>query len=326
MNRMPIALLLAAWLALGVSPVRASSYDRAAASLAFIAQKDAPVASIPYNNLSFGVAGCGPASITNALIAVFGVTDPATAHAMAPEVLHLLSHGRDYKEAMVNISWFNRLFDPSMLANERDGSPVLSSLLMQRSGGLVLSDAPLHAEEMAEAARPLAPGAILTGRVTVRESWRELVSLMYALHEAGRDDARVTLAFAGVGKSDNGTPLRSGKGGHYLSVMLHVGSFFEDGSVYVIDSLPRALAGEPFGEGEPYAVAYGFTLDRASTPFNQTYDAARVRREVIRLSLSPEAQARLDSCPPDGEARITLHSELLAPLVLFGPCLLFVTL
>lgn len=82
---------------------------------------------------------------------------------------------------------------------------------------------------------------LIVGRMNVYPDWTEAVQLLMGLHERGIDEATLCLACIGAGTKCSGAPLRTGQSGHYLTVFFHVGSFAEDGTVYVLDSLPGRL-------------------------------------------------------------------------------------
>ena len=153
---------------------------------------------------------------------------------------------------------------------------------------------------------------------------RWAMALLMALHGMGMDDATLCLACAGAGTEASGAPLRSGKSGHYLTVLFHVGTFAESGTVYVLDSLPRALAGEPYtpyGTADEMHTQYGFVQDSA---FNRNFTAARISPTVIRLSLTQNALEALRAEPE--ETALARRARLMKPLILFGPCVMMLSL
>ena len=99
---------------------------------------------------------------------------------------------------------------------------------------------------------------------------------------------------------------------------------FESGTVYVLDSLPRALAGEPYtpyGAADEMHTQYGFVQDSA---FNRNFTAARISPTVIRLSLTQNALEALRAEPE--ETALARRARLMKPLILFGPCVMMLSL
>ena len=160
--------------------------------------------------------------------------------------------------------------------------------------------------------------------------------ILLELHARRQDDATLILAYAGAGLDSSTAPLRSGASGHYLTVLLHVGSFIQNGTVYVLDSLPRALPGEPCGYKYLYRSAYAFPQapDEEPDEFNARYIALRISPTVIKLTLNSRELARLDQHDPSAyrlpekahEALVRLRARQLQPLMLYGSCVMMITL
>jgi len=167
---------------------------------------------------------------------------------------------------------------------------------------------------------------IATGRIGVRDSWEEAIRILYALHEAELDDAALILTYAGAGTSSQYAPLRTSAAGHYLALYIPVGLFAESGTVYVLDSMPRALSGEAYRLGLAYRSCYAFVEEEPDAPFNARFTASRISPTVIRIDLSEAAQRQIadaQTAAPKSEsadARIAAHTELMAYFQIYSTC------
>lgn len=299
--------------------------------LAIMSQQDEAIGSLPYHQETIEKRGCAPLSIANPLIAAFGVTDRETAADLVYEVMAVLTPKRQYRRKPVSVERIARVLHQADRAESTGDFPQLARYVGMHPGEIRVTDDDLTAPQTA-AALADNPPSMLVGRMYVQESWEEAVRVAYTLHEAGYDNALLMLGYAGAGTANTGAPLRSGDSGHYLSVCLHVGTFVSNGSLYVLDSLPRALSGEAFGPDLLFHVPYRFTEDEGA--FRLSFTASRISPTVIRLSLrhvklhrlTAMQQQAFDSSTARTQALIALQTELLTPLKLYGRCLAILSL
>ena len=292
--------------------------------LSVLSQRDEAIGELAYHTATVQRRGCMPVSIVNALIASFGVTDRETAIGLVQETLSLLVPRGSRGKAPVDLLGLSALLDPEMRAEEREAYPNLAKTVGAYPGDVRVTQAHLSAREVLEQLDGAQTPLMLVSRMAVYPDWTEAVALLMALHGMGMDDATLCLACAGAGTEASGAPLRSGKSGHYLTVLFHVGTFAESGTVYVLDSLPRALAGEPYtpyGAADEMHTQYGFVQDSA---FNRNFTAARISPTVIRLSLTQNALEALRAEPE--ETALARRARLMKPLILFGPCVMMLSL
>jgi len=188
------------------------------------------------------------------------------------------------------------------------------------------------AAEVIERIKAQSAPAIIGSRMYVVNTWEDVVRIAYALHDMGMDNSTIILTRAEVGKDTHGSPMRSGKYGHYLTPMLHVGAFVESGAVYILDSLPRALENEE--SGGLLRSRYHFPEDRKDSPFNSTFSSARISPTIIKLTLTERELSRLDQHDASAfhtpekahEALVRLRARQLQPLMLYGSCVMMITL
>ena len=298
--------------------------DRMVQSLSIMSQQDEAIAGITYNGATVRQRGCKLISVVNGVIAAFGVTDRETAAGLVPEALDLLVPGGKRSKRSVDLLNMPGLVDPVLRAGQQEKYPYLAKTVGAYPGSVQMSKKQLDAQDVLEILSQAQTPFMFVGRMSVHPDWTDALQILTGLHEMGMDDATLTLACVGAGAKKHGTPLRSGDFGHYLSVMFHVGSFMEDGTVYVLDSLPRALAGEPYDtEGAP-RTQYAFVTDSPVKAFNLNFCASRISPTVIKLSLTPAALETLRAEPE--ETAFARRMKLFAPLVLFGSGAMLISL
>lgn len=290
--------------------------DRRVQQLSIMSQQDEAIAGITYNGATVRQRGCKLVSVVNGVMAAFGVTDRETAAGLVPEALDLLVPGGKRSKRSVDLQNMSKLVDPVLRAEQQEKYPYLAKTVGAYPGSVQVSGKQLAAQDVLEILGKAQTPFVFVGRMSVHPDWTDALQILTGLHGMGMDDATLTLACVGAGAKKHGTPLRSGDFGHYLSLMFHVGSFMEDGTVYVLDSLPRALEGEPYDtEGAP-RTQYAFVTDSPVKAFNLNFRASRISPTVIRLSLTPEALETLRA--ESEETAFARLKKLYSPLVVFG--------
>lgn len=337
-----IGLALCALLALPAAaegalfPPLADPVDQYMQRLAVMSQQDELVRALPYNGDTVENRGCGPVAAANPLIAALGVTDKEDAAQLVYEVMAVLTPKRQYRRKPIAIERMTRVLHQQDRAASTEDFPQLAQRVGHYPGEIISGNDDLTAAYVSRIIEDSGGGSLplLAGRMYVQDSWEETVRILYALHDARLDDALVCLGFGGAGTAATGAPLRTSGKGHYLGACIHVGTFIRTGAAYILDSLPRALAGEPFGPAYTCHVAYRFLEDDPASPFNSTFAPSRISPTVIKLSLQPDQLGALNALQQQAfaspeekaEALIALHTRQLAPLKLFGRCTMLVSL
>lgn len=317
MKRGFLALLLAVLCACtaGGRAAENAPMDAWMRNLSVMSQRDDAVAELAYNTATVQRRGCMTVSLANGMITTFGVTDPETAAGLVRETIALLVPRHLRGKAPIDLPGLPDLLDPALRAGEREAYPNLAKTVGAYRGGVRYLGGLLRTQEVLCGLD--GTQTLIVGRMNVYPDWTEAVQLLMGLHERGMDEAMLCLACIGAGTKCSGAPLRTGQSGHYLTVFFHVGSFAEDGTVYVLDSLPRALEGEPYGLTCEVHTRYPFVDDSPANGFSRNYRAVRISPTVIRLSFTQEALDVLHAEPEETE--LAQRVKLMKPLILFGP-------
>lgn len=282
MRRICLLLLIALLLPL---PALGESAAERLAQLDIISQYDKRLEDerYYYKNMLFRIAGCLPASITNAVVALLGDADTPTPEVMV-ELRNGLVYDRSNKEASVDL---HRL--PDYLRTPRDTATELRKLLKP-----VTSVSMLSLDMTAQPAEKLLTQFLTSDDahpLLIRpfyfpDSWLWLTNAAQALCNLGYPDARIALCAVGVGTIDTDGPFNLGQSGHYATVYFQADEFYNDGTFYLLDSYPRALAGEIYGYREHYPIRYPF-VEKPKSTFSNTYAATRISDTVVQFTLLP---------------------------------------
>lgn len=297
--------------------------DARVRSLSILSQRDEAIADIRYSNVDVRQAGCKPVSVANGIAAALGVTDREMAVGLVREVISLLVPERQRSKGAINLAAMNLLFDPVRREKRQGRSPNLEAALSGYEH-LLLMPEKAGVQEVLSALDGASAPFLLAGRMSVYPSWDDMQRIAQCLHEQDMDEAMISLACLGAGRESHDAPLRLGKYGHYISILIPVGAFLEEGTVYVLDSMPRALEGEPYGGREVLRVPYAFLSDGPNDAFNQSFEAVRVSPTVIRLTLREEQQQTLRGVSK--ELYEVRRRALFAPFILSGTGMLLISL
>lgn len=322
MRRILIGMLLLA-LAVGsaaaqensLRPVLADPVDAQVQRLHVMSQRDEALDGMEYNGGYMMGRGCQPASIANAVIAAFGVEDEQAAIGVVRETTKLLVMPHQQGTGRIELSRLPLLLDIRERAAQAEKYPNLAAAIGAYGGKTAIFEAQMDAGMLQAFLEETGEQFVLASRMTVYPDWSALIEMIDLLHRAGMDDAMICLANVGVGSEKSRAPLRLGDNGHYLTVLFHVGTFMQEGRVYVLDSLPRALKGEEWGYTVTLRRPYAFMQERSK--FSETFDASRIRETVIQLTLKDKAAWT--------EADIAQKAGILAPLILYGPGVLMIS-
>lgn len=289
-----------------------------------------------YGDRAFRENGCGPASLTNALLASLHITDEDQAAALLLDMLHLLCAPED--ASMVKLQLF-RLGYLTDLNNAPDrygtGYPALSETLEAWGGQLTWSQQRMTADDLAELiATPCSSPRLVLGTLSKTDRWRTLCEMADLLDQAGYDDACIVVGHLAAGTEDTQGPFRSGKVGHYVCLSISPGEFCRTSIFDVLDSQPRALDGEAAGANTPYLRLYGFTggssARRDLREFRNGFTVERLQVAMVRITPAGETRDALMSLLADGDnpraQRLDAWAALLEPVMFYGDGCLFLSL
>lgn len=309
-------------------PVLSDPMDQHMQSLGTIYQKDPRFKKLLYDTTYFSIKGCAPSSIANAVIAAFGVTNADTAAQIVHETLRILCPGQKYGRKPIDQNKLSTLFNPQLMAESAERYPALSTVVGGYPGAIDFSLDRFTAELAANAIENHSgENHMVTGRISVRDSWEEAIRILYMLDDAGMDDAVLILSYAGAGTTSADAPLRTSNAGHYLTLYIHAGMFAESGTVYVLDSLPRAVFGEEYRPGLAYRSCYAFVGEEPDSPFNAAFSVRRISPTIIRIDLNETSLQQIagaQEAAPQAEraqARIGTHTSLMNRFQVYSTCM-----
>lgn len=314
-------------------PAHAETTSEYLASLDILSQLDVRLdnGSYRYSGKPFRLNGCQPASIANALLASFG-DQTLDAPAFLLETLRILSQKDDPSAQLIHISRINYLTD----GNLRDKFPLVNAQL-QSMDHMIATPYVLETDKMLQQIQELGDTRfMLTTKYSIKKHWDWLVDFTEALNDNGYGDMRYAHASLGAGTPGTNAPFRAaGASGHYVTIYLEVAEFCETGTLYMLDSFPRALENEPYGEEELYGKRYEFCIPRQAkqfTHFTDVYNVERISPTILKICLKPDAlqtlqaqRAAVKNDPSQRDALISLRVEQLTPLQFYGSGLVFLT-
>lgn len=263
-----------------------------------------------YQGMSFSIAGCRPASITNSLLALLG-TPETNAPDLLLEVLYGLSDNPKAPSLKVSVSNLDyRLNHPLPSATQ------MLSLLERTTDVVTLtgSNSKLPpAEVVAQYYAAPEDHPLIMRDLKTDNCWPWVLEMTEELCRQGHPDARFVFCAASAGSDKTDAPLASGANGHYLTLYFSAREFHEEGTFYLLDSLPRALEGDIYGLKDHYPAQYPFVADR--TPFGSIYDATRITEPVLMFTLNDAARAQLANAS-DAE-RTSLRIKQMETMILY---------
>ena len=276
--------------------------------LNIMSQRDEAFEGIKYDEGKLTLRGCQPVSVTNGLIASLGIEDRETAVELVKEAAQVLIE-RPWLRGKVRMhrSRVETMLSVEDRALEAEEFPMLDKVIGGYEGEITVLDQYLDIETVIGhfADRQT---KLLVGWMRTHPEWGDLLEIMQQLYDAGMKDAMVCLANVSVGRGGSGTPLGSGQSGHYVTALMYVDTFVEEGRVYILDSLPRALVGEESGGTNVLRQPYPFTEKRGG--FIDQFDARRIRDTVIELKPVQERGWQ--------NATIEEREKILNPLIFYG--------
>lgn len=267
-----------------------------------------------YQDMYFRIAGCKPASLTNALVALLGNAGTNT-----PELLLEVRDGLNPAPWNEKSGIAMYLLHP-YLCNPADSAVELRKLLRPVTNIIYLdsrsgSVTPIHILSQALSDPGVHP--LFIREMAVQSNWHWLIDIAAKLCELDHPDARFVLCAASVGTDTTDGPLRSGAGGHYVTIYFRADEFYQEGTMYLLDSLPRALPGDVYGTFEHYPSRYPFTTKWRKDAFDATYDATRIIDPVLQFTLKPAELTQLNSLALDSPARAAQLAKKAETLILY---------
>ncbi len=258
--------------------------------LQIISQRDARFAGTEYRYIRrepFERNGCGPASIHNAIAVLFSVDDADTSNAVLREVMTLLADSHNPSVYPIN---YQRVVN-KLAGVQAETYPTLGALFGQ--AGRVVGVGNATARKVLAQVADAPDSALIVGRLSLNTRMRELVSIAEGLCEGGHGSALIAVANAATGDWDSRTPFCMGDNGHYITFVIQAQEFIDTGTVYILDSFPRAIRGESVND--LYSSKYYFADNNILTPFRVNYDVTRISPTALMCTLRDEAASEIGS-------------------------------
>lgn len=302
---------------------------------ATISQQDARFSQWMYQGVSYSAGGCGPSSVTNALLTVLNVTDEDVAAQVAEEMLLLLCSPYDPAVTDMTIGRLAKLDTTALEDLAR--YPTLDALMRAYPGQVTYLSDEADASALTGWMEPGVQQLIICS-LDRTNRWQRLCEMTDLLYRGGFADSTITLSHISAGNIETAGAFRSGRSGHYVSLHVPVREFTEEGAFYLLDSLPRALEGEAYGDGEIYRQPYDFLTPAGRAagmrPFLASLLPQRLSPTLIRLVPQGDALEAFSAAlqavdPADATTFTALDDARIACLKttqLMGSSVLFINL
>lgn len=316
-------------------PVKASSdIEGYLSNISVISQREERFQTRDYRYMShyFGDNGCGPSSITNALLALFNVTDSDTAFTFTEEVMRLVCdfHNKDNVATIDNLVLLD-LDLKNYLKDKKDRYPNLYNLVSNYSNDIVYLDSQLKVNKLIEHLESDNSNDSYTYmyKFSMQDKWDYIIDIVNTLYKYEKYDSNLIFARIAGGTNNTSAPFRSGNAGHYMTFSLNVKDFYENGTIYMLDSLARALENEKIGEGSRYKKYYDFVTNKNTfKEFNDIYDVTRVSDNVIKIGLTETKLSTIHNLLISGANSLLddYRMMLLEPFITYGTGMTFLTI
>ena len=263
-----------------------SAFDAYLQSQQIISQREKRfnVSDYQYIKDRFVINGCGPASVHNAMAVAFGLDDTALSEGVLIELMTLMADFKRPAEFGINYKRMYLLTEPAC-----DEYASLTELKTHVDETVWLKR--ISAKKLIAEVDKREGSLVVMGRTNLMQNWSEIVTLADLLHERGLDEATITVGTLSSGTPSTGAPFNMGETGHFLTVCIQVGEFLDRGTIYVLDSYPRAVRGESLSD--VYDKKYYFAENNKLTSFRLNYDAYHLTPMVVKCAPLPEVRAEL---------------------------------
>ena len=250
-------------------------FDAIISDIELVSQIDNEWCSLTYKKDGLGNAGtiggngCGPCSVVNGLITTFGITGK-----------------ENIKELIIECSSFddikNSITGYLLNSDKRDDKyPMLNSIKDNNNIVSIGSDGKQILANLGQ----LEDGSYYLGSMQFDDgkTYSTLLSMTEEIYKK-YPDATITF-YAMTGGVGNTFGSSSSGSGHYVSLLVNVREFVENGTVYLLDSDPRLLEGEE-AHGKVNR-KYNFTGVNSGDmgKFNSLYEVTRESENVLKVQL-----------------------------------------
>ena len=278
-----------------------------------------------YNKAKFAEKGCGPASVANAISIACGIQEQCLTDQIMRDIMRLMSGRMKPSEHPIGYQNLSRIADFDTK------NYVGLGYVRNKYGNFwsVKGDRVDEEEIMVffQSAADQHAQAFFASYVTLRGTWHEIALLARHLTEAGMEDAILTMCLLSSGTEGTEAPFRLGEG-HYETMCLHAGEFTENGTLYLIDSCPRAL---PWEEKVRRVYYDTYFLDSEEVSLTETFEIRRVLPAILQLKIRDDLQLPEDAeidpkTASEADIAAYIESEALEKLMFFGTGWMILTL
>ena len=262
-----------------------------------------------YHWQPFRSAGCLPASVVNSVTALLG-----TPETNVPDLLLELMNAMikpEFSDTIEPAYFYTAVTSPkkSAVTLRELIAPVTEIRYIESA---ISASSLFSAYASDDDAHPL-----IMRNLTPQNNWHWFAELSAYLCSHGHPDARFVIMGVSVGTLQTPAPLRCGNFGHYVAFFFTAEEFHNDGTIYLLDSWPRALEGEPYGEELPYFTYYRF-INEPDSAFSQYYDVTRLSDTVLKITPNAAVLEELHSMNASSAARVDLQQQLGETIMTYG--------
>lgn len=309
MRRFLLLLLIIALLPL---PALCESGADRLANLPILSQRDPRLMDDEYHYMGmyFRIGGCKPASVINSLIALLGTSDTDELH-LVKEIRKGMAFQSDSSIDMFRMK--------DWLTNPRESATELRTMLRQVTRIEFIDAARQDVTPRTVISRSV-PNAddhpLIIREMAVETNWEWVIDMAAELCRQGHPDARFVLSTVGAGTDETNAPFRYGNSGHYITLYFQAEEFHQEGTFYLLDSVPRALEGDIHGYFEHYPTRYAF-VSEYFRDFSKLYTAARITDPVLQFRLREDAQTKLSGLTSGTPAWKQLRLSQMKPVIVY---------
>ncbi len=233
----------------------------------------------------FVINGCGPASVVNGMNVAFGIEDQELTDRILLEIMVLNAGLVKPEKTNITFTHMDRLVQEVC-----DSYPALTEM-KARVDEVRWVEKSLTKKSIMKAVNSAAGSAVIMGRINLSQGWLEIIDTADELNAMGLGDAVFTVTRMSAGTETTATPFCMGENGHFITVCIQVREFIEQGTIYVIDSYPRAVRGESLNE--IYDKRYYFAANNKLTAFRTNYDAWHLSPTIVKCSPKESVKAEM---------------------------------
>ena len=243
------------------------NFDKDVINSSIVLQNDNRFSNIIYGKANIEDAGCGPISITNALILAFNINDDNVPNLLNdiiiidPRYTYITDYMVGRKESTTSV--LNNIkdsLDGEILYGGSDSKMVLSNVKKANDDSIYIF-----------------------GKLNFsNDSYRDIINMIDYLYERN-PNTNIIFYNMSAGMLSLGKPFGSkSESGHYITLLINVKEFKDNNTIYIIDSIAKNLNGET-----NHKVNYNFVEKPNQTRSKvlvESFNISRINEGVIKLT------------------------------------------